>query len=494
MEGYVERYRPTFFLQHYLLYCIYIMKEDAHELPNFNSNNTLRDKVLNIIEKYNMIEKGDTIIVGLSGGPDSSVLLHVLYRIKDIYDIKLIAVHLNHMIRGAEADRDEKHAEEFAGSLNVPFISKHFDVIKFSKEKKLSCEEAGRIIRYDFFEETAQTEGASKIALAHNMNDQAETMIMRFIRGSGISGISGIKPVRDFKYIRPLLSCSRHEIEQYCRDFNLNPVVDSTNKETIYLRNKIRLELMPYLIDNFNENLIENLYNMSDVMRDEDGYLNSCAILKIEDIKHKDGYKIDNFNLFHIAVKRRILRLIIEKIKGNLTGIEIKHINECINFIKKAETGKKISLPENLECVIEYDIFKIQKKRYYKDYEYDMMIPGIIEIPEANKIITANLIEKNDKLCKDKEFIKYFDCDKIKFRLKVRNRRDGDYIYPKGMSGRKKLKEIFIDKKIPRDIRDTMPLIAAGKEILCIPCIRDTRNYKVDENSKRILEIKIEGV
>ena len=467
------------------------MKEDIEKLSN---KNTLRDKVLDIIEKYNMLEKGDTIIVGLSGGPDSTVLLHVLHSIKNIYEIKLTAVHLNHMIRGAEADRDEKFAKEFADQLNIPFISKHFDVIKFSKEKKLSCEEAGRIIRYNFFEETAQKIGASKIALAHNMNDQAETMIMRFLRGSGISGISGIKPVRDFKYIRPLISCSRCEIEQYCKDFNLIPVIDSTNKETIYLRNKIRLELIPYLIDNFNENLIENLYNMSDVMRDEDIYLNSCAILKIEDIKYKYGYRIEDFNLFQTAIKRRILRLIIEKIKGDLNGIEIKHINECIDFVKKAETGKKISLPGNLECIIEYDIFKIQKKKNYKDYEYDIENPGIIEIPEAEKTITVNLIEKKNKLYKDTEFIKYFDCDKIKFRLKIRNRRDGDYIYPRGMTGKKKIKEIFIDKKIPRDIRDTIPLVAMENEILCIPGIRDTRNYKVDENSKKILEIKIEGV
>lgn len=467
------------------------MKEDIEKLSN---KNALRDKVLDIIEKYNMIEKGDTIIVGLSGGPDSTVLLHVLHSIKDIYEIKLVAAHLNHMIRGPEADRDEKYAKEFSEHLEIPFISKHFDVIKYSKEKKLSCEEAGRIIRYNFFEETARVQGAAKIALAHNMNDQAETMIMRFLRGSGISGISGIKPVRDSKYIRPLISCSRCEIEQYCRDFNLNPVIDSTNKETIYLRNKIRLELIPYLIDNFNENLIENLYNMSDVMRDEDIYLNSCAIMKIEDIKYEDGYKIDDFNLIKEAIKRRILRLIIEKAKGDLNSIEIKHINECIDFIKKAETGKKISLPKNLECIIEYDIFKIQNKKNFRDYEYDITIPGIIEIPEAEKIISLSLIEKKNKLYKDTEFIKYFDCDKIKFRLKIRNRRDGDFIFPKGMTGKKKIKEIFIDKKIPRDIRNRLPLIAVENEILWIPGIRDTRNYRVDENSKRILEIKIEGV
>lgn len=451
----------------------------------------MREKVISTIEKYSMIEKGEGIVVGLSGGPDSTCLIHILSSIRELYDIKIYAVHLNHMIRDEEAIRDEKYSEELAHKLNIPFYSKRVSVEDYARDKKISTEEAGRILRYDFFEDITRKTGAKKIALAHNMNDQAETILMHFIRGSGLSGISGIKPVRDGKYIRPIIDCSRMEIEKYCCVNNLNPVIDSTNKEKIYTRNRVRLELIPYIQKYFNPNIIESLCKASDIIKDEDEYINSRTFIELDRIRIGDGIDSNGFNLLHISLRRRMIRALIEGIKGNLDGIESKHINDCIEFIEKKHTGKSINLPMGIECIIQYDVFKIRKREEIDDFEYNLKIPGSTHINECNCIVNIKIVDKNDLYFMDSEFIKYFDYDKIKNEITARNRRDGDFIYPKGMKGKKKIKDIFIDKKIPREVRERTLLIAQESEVVWIFGLRDSRKYKVDENTKHVMEIEI---
>jgi tRNA(Ile)-lysidine synthase len=448
-------------------------------------------KVINTIYKYNMIEKGDGVIIGLSGGPDSVSMLHILNRIKDNLDFKIYAVHLNHLIRGEEAFRDEEYAKELCKSLGVPFYLKRIKVEEYAKEHGMSSEEAGRFLRYNLFNEIAEKVGANKIALAHNMNDQAETVIMRFLRGSGISGMGGIKPVRDGRYIRPIIECSRDEIEKYCKENNLNPVIDSTNKESIYTRNRIRLELIPYIKEHFNPNIIENLYKNAEILREEEDYLSGTAEKELKRIQKRDGVDIKEFNSLHKAIKRRVLRKLINNVKGNLKEVEAKHIEDCIKLIEKGETGKNIDLVGGIRCIIEYDIFKIEMKKNINKFCYELIIPGETSVEELGMIISTRILSSHEENFGDKWFIKYYDYDKIKGRLKVRNRRDGDYMYPKGMSGKKKLKDIFIDKKIPREKRDLIPLLALDSEILWIVGLRDTNNFKVDMNTKRILEIKI---
>jgi tRNA(Ile)-lysidine synthase len=363
----------------------------------------------------------------------------------------------------------------------------------------MTSEEAGRFFRYSLFDEVLREVGGNKIALAHNMNDQAETMIMHFLRGSGITGLGGIKPYRDGKFIRPLILCSRDEIESYCSENNLEPVIDSTNKEEIYLRNKIRLDLIPYIKNKFNPNIVETLSNSSEIFRDENEYLLIQAQESLSKItKNSEEYFIDKFNQLHICIKRRVIRSLIERVKGNLNGIESKHIEDCIDMIKKGYTGKHINLPDSIECSIQYDVFRIDKFNTIEeqicsqDYEYKLNIPGDTVIKEAKIVIHARILENNDLKITQNHFVKCFDYDKIKGALKIRNRRDGDYIYPSGMPGKKKLKDYFIDKKVPREKRNTSTLLVLGSEVLWIPGLRDTKNYKVDENTKNIIEITIE--
>lgn len=472
-----------------LIYCIYTNTKGRIYMDD--KKDTAIAKVLETIKKYNMISYGDRVLVGFSGGPDSLCLLHILYRLKRALGISLAAVHLNHMIRDEEAIRDERFSKEFAESINIPFYSKRVPVEDLAKEMRISTEEAGRIVRYGFFDEVCKLEGTNKIALAHNMNDQAETMIMRFFRGTGVSGLGGINPIREDKYIRPVIGLSRDEIEEYCLNNSLNPVRDSTNEKSLYTRNRIRLELIPYIMKNLNPNIIESLYKTSEIIREEDSYLNKTAKGYIKDLKFKDGLLIEKFNCLDLAVKRRIMRILINEIRGDIVGIEGIHIEECVLLILKGETGKRVNLPGDIQCVIEYDIFKIERETEKKYYNYPLPLPGGINIKEIGISISTKILEKNNSNFRDNDFVKYFDYDKIKGELSVRNRRDGDYIYPKGMRGRKKFKDILIDKKIPRDKRDDIPLIAIEGEIIWAIGFRDTNNYNIDERTKKILEIKI---
>ena len=214
---------------------------------------------MNFISENSMLDKGDKVIVAFSGGPDSTCLLYILNELKEELGITLLGAHLNHCLRGQESDKDEEYAKKTCESLNIDFYSKRVDVHRISQEKNLSCEMAGREVRYEFFNELMHKFNASKIALAHNANDQAETILMRIMRGTGIEGMVGIKPVRDKIYVRPILHLNRSEIEKYCEEKNINPRIDKSNLEKIYARNKVRLDLIPYIEENFNSDIVNTL-------------------------------------------------------------------------------------------------------------------------------------------------------------------------------------------------------------------------------------------
>lgn len=452
----------------------------------------MREKVLKYIKENSLIEYGDKIVVGLSGGPDSVCLLHILSTLKDEFNLEIYSAHVNHMIRGDEAFRDEKYSKELSESLGIKHFVKRIKVEEFAKENKMTCEEAGRFVRYRFFDEILKEVSGNKIALAHNMNDNAETILMNIIRGTGTLGLVGIPVKRDNKYIRPILCLTREEIERYCSENNLNPKIDSTNNETIYTRNKVRLELIPYIKDNFNSNIIENLNRLSKIVKEEEDYFNCVVNDLLKTYSNNNKFKIEIFNKQHIAIKRRLIRTIIEKTFGNLKGIEQKHIDDCIELIEKNETGKYIVLPHDLCCRIEYGNFIIEKLKNDDliDYEYKLKIPGEIFIKEINAHIQTNVLENLNNV-KDNAFIKYYDYDKIGNDIVIRNRRQGDFLFLTESGGRKKLKDLLIDNKVPRDERDRIPLIAKGSEIVWVIGMRNSPKYRVKDETKKILKISI---
>lgn len=236
----------------------------------------IEKEVLSTIKKYNMIKEGDKVVIGVSGGPDSITLLNVLNKFKEKLNIKIYVAHINHSIR-KEADEETEYVREFCKKIGVEFFFKKIDVEQEAKKLKIGTEEAGRNIRYAFFEEVAKKVGANKIATAHNSNDNAETVLMNIIRGTSISGLKGIEKMRDNKFIRPLIETTRDKIEEYCKIENLNPRYDKSNKENVYTRNKVRNLLIPYIQKEFNPNIIEGINRLSNIATEEERFLNSLV-------------------------------------------------------------------------------------------------------------------------------------------------------------------------------------------------------------------------
>lgn len=458
------------------------------------------DKVIETIDKNKMLNYGDKVIVGVSGGPDSMSLLHILIKLKDKYGLSLYAAHVNHSLRGIESDQDEEFVREYCRKEGIGFYSRKVDIGRISSERGVSTETTGREERYAFFKELKDELHADKIALAHNANDQAETILMRIIRGTGIEGLAGIKPVRDGIFIRPLIEIARTEIEKYCEENGIEPRIDRTNSENIYSRNKIRLELIPYLNNNFKCNIVDGLNRLSKIIEKDNEFLELEAEKRYEAFcSSKDGKVIISKDAFkeHESVLTRIIRKSLESLTGSLYNFEKVHIYDIIN-IQKQGTGKMIMLPRNVVAFNDYgDIALYLKDNLAKGTEKDeneyLLHEGTNIIKEKALIIKINMFENKGKVLFDKNSMKkYFDYDKIKGYINLRYRKDGDKFTPLGMSGQKKLKNVFIDLKIPQYERNFIPLICFGEEIAWIVGYRVSENYKVDVNTKRILEIIME--
>ena len=455
--------------------------------------------IINTIEENNMINKGEKIIVALSGGPDSMSLLHGLNNLKTKYDITLYAAHVNHMLRGEDSDNDEKACREFCKSLNIEFFSKNINIDVISREKNISHEMAGREVRYEFFMELFQKLNANKIALAHNLNDQAETVLMRLMRGSGIEGLIGIKPVRDEIFIRPLINTKRVEIEAYCSENNLPVRIDKTNFESIYSRNKVRLELIPYIEENFNSDIVTTLSRMSSLISLDNDFMeeNSSKLFqKYCDTKEEKViiYK-DAFNL-HYSMLNRIIRKAMMNIKGNMNNIESVHIQNIVQ-IQKSETGKTTKVPGGIIASNVYkDIYLVKeqhKSQEVKVQNFSVALSlGENIIPALRSKIILRVIKRDEySKIKYREDVKYFDYDKIN-NISIRFRQEGDKFSPIGMNGSKKLKDLFMDLKIPREKRDNIPLLCFDEHIGWIIGYRISEKFKIHNQTNNILEVKIE--
>lgn len=316
----------------------------------------MKEKVLKTIKKYNLINSGDKIVLGVSGGPDSLFMLDILNQIREELKFEIIVAHVNHMIR-KEAEDDEKFVIECCKKIGVKCYSKRIDVQEFANTNKIGTEEAGRILRYEFFDEILKQEKANKIAIAHNKNDRVETIIMNALRGCGISGLKGIEINRDNKFIRPIIEIERCEIEKYCDEENLKPRIDKTNFENIYTRNKIRNIVIPYIKKEFNPNIIETITRLSQIITEEDEYLskitkNEYEKLCIEEKKGEIILNLKGFNKEENVLKKRIIIYAISKLNGNSKGIEKIHIEDIIKLCNKNVGNKYLTPNKNLKIFI----------------------------------------------------------------------------------------------------------------------------------------------
>ena len=295
----------------------------------------LKEEVLKTIETYNLIEKNDKIVIGVSGGPDSICLLHVLYGLKEKLGIEIVVAHVNHMLRDV-ADLETEYVQKFCKKLGI------------SKTQKKGTEEVGRQVRYDFFDEVAKKTNSNKIATAHNSNDRAETVILNILRGSGLSGLKGIEPIRDNKYIRPLINTDRQDIENYCNDNKLEPKYDKTNNENIYTRNKVRNTVIPYIKKEFNPNIIKTINRLSSLATEENEYLQAITKQEFENllIEKTENIILDlhKFNSLNLVIKRRLILYTINEVLHTTNGIEKVNIDDIIKLCKN-NIGNKYLMP-----------------------------------------------------------------------------------------------------------------------------------------------------
>lgn len=457
-------------------------------------------KVMSYIKDNNLIKSGDKVLVALSGGPDSVCLLNILYNLKAELNIEIGAAHLNHLLRDKDAFEDEEYVKTLCKSLDIPCFVKRVDINKYSKDKKMSSEMAGRDARYNFFDDIVKDEGYTKIATAHNANDQAETILFRLMRGSGIEGLCGIKVRRD-KIIRPILCLSRKEVEEYIEINNLKPRIDKTNFEKIYNRNKIRLDIIPYIKENFNEDIIQTLNRMSVLLQKDNEFIENSARSFYE--KHcieQSDYFIIKKEMFDNkeAVVTRVIRYALTNFSKTHYDFEMKHIYEICNLAKN-NSGKAIDLPNKIYAENIYGDIYIKERININNIDVKQEI--VVNKNEINgkKIFFDNeniefsLLKNDSNLdLNQNNFIKYFDFDKINDSISLRKRKNGDKIIPLGMKGSKKIKDLFIDMKVPKEERDCIPLLCFDENISWIVGIRVSEEYKITNKTKNILRVIVE--
>lgn len=303
--------------------------------------------VLKTIQKYNLINANDKIVLGVSGGPDSLFMLDILNKLKKDLQIELIVAHVNHKIR-AEADEEEEFVRQFCEKIGIEFYYKRIEVEKYANNNKIGLEEAGRKVRYEFFEEVCNKAGANKIAVAHNKNDKVETMIMHILRGSGIAGLQGIQPQAN-KIIRPIIEIERKDIEKYCEEQKLDPRIDKSNQDNTYTRNKIRNIVIPYINQEFNPNFIETMTRLSELITEENAFLNKLTETEykkilIQKIDNQISLDLKKFNELDNIIKKRIILYTVANLRGGSQGIEKVHIEDIVKLCKN-NVGNKFLIP-----------------------------------------------------------------------------------------------------------------------------------------------------
>ena len=463
---------------------------------------SIKNRVIKTIEEHEMLNAGDKVLVAVSGGADSVCLLHVLNTLKSEFNIKIYAAHLNHMIRGEEADKDQVFVENLCKKLGVECFVRKTEVISLAKEEGMTIEEAGRKARYDFFEDIRKSKKIDKIATAHNKNDRAETVIMRIIRGTGLDGLRGISYKREDGVIRPVLDITRDDIEAYCTDNGLGFCTDSTNSDNNYTRNRIRNQVLPYLKENFNSSIIETLVRFSDVASNDADFLNAYAQRLYERLNNPmpsnkpNALHIDSLNMLDYSVKVRLIKIAAKKAVGDEIKLEHKNILDILSLTEK-ETGAGIDLPSGLRVEINYGwlvfVNKNEKKEpvtVSKDSLYIEVKPlNTYFLENINRNITLKLV--NPGIYKKNEREILVDYDKLEGKkLIIRNRFNGDKMVCFSDGRTKKLKSIFIDSKIEKSDRDKIPLLCTEDEIIAIIGNRVSEKYKITKNTERALAVE----
>lgn len=457
------------------------------------------EKVKKTIKKYRMLESGDKVIIGVSGGPDSMALLYALNQIKKKYNLELKVTHLNHGFRGKEAQREAQFVEDMAQKLKLSCEVKTFDVPAYKKKSSLSSQEAARVIRYQFLEDERKKFKATKVALGHNANDQAETLMMWLLRGAGVKGLSGIPPVREGVIIRPLIETTREEIEVYLEEKEIPFVIDSSNLKTDYLRNRLRHEIFPLLKEHYNPQLVKSLVQTASILRIENDYLENIAKDLLEDImvsKSGKSVVIDGKDLLALpfAIQLRCIRGVLEQVKGDLRRISSTHLYDILKMVSSDKPHKLLKLPEGIRVEKSYNHLTVMHHQTAaQPFHYQFTsIPDQVEIEEIGKDVQFKTLKGGDHLInKENLDIAYLDEGEIIMPLTIRNAKPGDRFQPLGMRGEKKIKDFFIDEKVPLKERKRVPILFFGDVLGWVGGMRINHRLRVTKGTRKVLRIKI---
>lgn len=462
--------------------------------------NPLIKSVKATIAKYGMLDGGETVLVGVSGGPDSVALLSILKKISPDFGLKLHVFHLDHMMRGPAGLEDSEFVRELADEMGLPVSILTADVPAYIAENKLSPEDGARRVRRELLYQVADDIGADRVALGHNADDRVETYLMRMVRGAGLDGLKSIPQVSGM-IIRPLIETPRDFIEDYCEDAGLVPRRDLTNEDPSYLRNKVRHELIPYLEAGYNPGLREELKREMDAVGADLNALEALAETAWEKIAVLDNdlVRIDRaaFLRESRALRRRVLRRAALELAGYPQPLNFTHAEDIMAKVAEGESGARLSLPAGLSAEREYDTIVIRISRgdlalLAGDFlPVDVPENGIVDIPELDVAITAEtagpeILDLDAGL--DTAFL---DASVLEGSLMARPRRPGDRFRPFGMKGTKKLKDLFIDDKIPRQARAAAFVVESAGKIVWLPGYTIDDSYKVTADTTKVLVLKV---
>lgn len=484
------------------------------------------EHVKNTIKRYRLLANGDTVVVGVSGGPDSLCLLHVLMRLREEYALSLHVAHLNHCLRGADADADAAFVAQLATEWGLPVTVEKRDVAALAKERKLAIEEAARQARYAFLAGVARRIGARKIAVGHNADDQVETVCMHWLRGSGLAGLRGMQPIsrlnelrlkgeeipanekeRALLLIRPLLEVPRSEIESYCAAHGLQPRFDRSNLDTTYYRNRLRHELLPFL-ETFNPRIREVVLRSAAIISADYAYLRQQALKAWAQVVRTEStqaitFDLEKWRLLPLSLQRSVLREAIHRLRKSLRNINWVHIDQAVSILQTGNTGMAVTLPSGLEARLGYDSFIVADETYIEPLpdlpllrggKVPLHIPGQTPLPDSNWYLVAEIIDlralSEDTLHHAQPWQAYLDYDVTGDELYLRPRRTGDRFWPQGLGDKPTTVHNFmINAKIPCAWRDRIPLLVSPDQVLWVAGWRIDERAKVTEATRRILTL-----
>ncbi len=448
------------------------------------------------ITKYDMLQPGERVVAAVSGGADSMALLHSLWEMRRDFRLHLVVAHLDHGLR-PEAAQEKSFVRKAAAELGVPFISRRADVRQKQHELRLTLQEAAREARYAFLQEAAKAHQATKIALGHTADDQAESIIMRLLRGSGTRGLSGIPPVRGGIFIRPLIEVWREEVESFLQERKVAYLSDPSNRSLHFLRNRVRHELLP-ILQQYNPRFRQTLVQMADLFRAEEKFWQKIMEEKFPALvrsRKKDSITLDIPSLAAqpLPLRLRYFRHAIENLSGNLRRVGLPHILLIESVLQNPEPNKSLQLPQGLCVAKAYQALTLAKSREEAiPFEHVVLGPGYVEIPEIGRGMSFEVEARKPTVrFENSSGVALLDYDTVDFPLIIRSPRPGDRFQPLGMEGEKKVKDLFIDCKIPAAQRRRIPLLFKEDRLLWVAGVRMDHRARLKPETQRILRVEL---